>query len=285
VTQARTRTASAPPASPSAKIHSVRDETSYRHIAPYYDWIMAHVDYDGWGRYLSRLWNKFGSDPASILELGAGTCPFASRRVFPAKARVVYTDLSPHMLSRAEPAASAPRRHRAAVNALALPFKARFQLCVMIYDALNYLMSETDLARCLSEILRVLEPGGLFIFDITTEANSRRHFEDVLDYGELEGCTYVRASRYDREARLQSNEFTFFTAAEGGLWRKRVESHQQRIYRVSKLRALARKAGFEVAGCFEGFTLRTGREASERVHFVLRKPGRPRSASKASVIG
>ena len=30
----------------------MRDETSYRVIAPYYDWIMAHVDYDGWGRYL-----------------------------------------------------------------------------------------------------------------------------------------------------------------------------------------------------------------------------------------
>lgn len=250
----------------------MRDETSYKVIAPYYDWIMAHVDYDGWGRYLSRLWNKFGVEPASVLEIAAGTSPFAARRVFPLGARVVFTDLSPFMLRRAPPEARAPRRHRAAANALALPFKARFDLCVMVYDAFNYLMSEADAARCLSEAFRVLAPGGLFLFDITTEANSRRHFENALDYEELDGCLYLRASRYDREARLQTNEFTFFTAAEGGLWRKRAESHQQRIYRVARVRALARKAGFEVAGCFEGFTLKPGREASERVHFALRKP-------------
>jgi SAM-dependent methyltransferase len=256
----------------------MRDETSYKYIAPYYDWIMAHVDYDGWGRHLSRLWNKFGSEPSAILELAAGTCPFASRRVYPRGARVVYTDLSPFMLRRDGAAAdarsggSARTLQKVAANAMALPFKSSFDLCVMIYDALNYLMFEDDVLRCLSEALRVLEPGGLFIFDVTTEANSRRHFEDTLDYGELEGCTYVRASRYDRDARVQSNEFTFFTAEEGGLWSKRVESHQQRIYRISRLRALARKAGFKVAGCFEGFTLRPGREVSERVHLVLKKP-------------
>jgi SAM-dependent methyltransferase len=245
----------------------MRDETSYRVIAPYYDWIMAHVDYDGWGRYLSRLWNKFGDEPSSILELAAGTCPFQSRRVYPRGARVTYTDLSPFMLAQ-----NGKTRGKAAANAQALPFKPGFGLCVMIYDAINYLMFDEEVLRCFREALRVLRPGGLFIFDITTEANSKRHFEDTLDYGELEGCTYIRASRYDRKARLQSNEFTFFTAAEDGLWRRRVESHQQRIYKLARIRSLAREAGFAVAGCFEGFTLRPGLETSERVHFVLKRP-------------
>src|SRR5689334_4185387 len=79
----------------------MRDETSYRVIAPYYDWIMAHVDYDAWGRYLSRVWRKFGPEPSAILELGAGTCPFGRRRVYPDAARVVYADLSPFMLRHA----------------------------------------------------------------------------------------------------------------------------------------------------------------------------------------
>src|SRR6185436_13834315 len=147
-----------------------------------------------------------------------------------------------------------------------------FQVCLMIYDAVNYLMHEEDVSRCFAEVLRVLEPGGLFLFDVTTEANSRRHFEDTLDYGELDGCSYVRASRYDRKARLQTNEFTFFVDDGEGRWRRFRESHQQRIYRVSRLRALARKAGFQAAGVFDGFTMKPGREASERLHFVLRKP-------------
>lgn len=250
----------------------MRDGTSYKVIAPYYDWIMAHVDYDAWGRHLARLWGRFGPEPASVLELGAGTCPFARRGAYPARARVVYTDLSPHMLVRAADGAAPAPPIRAAANALALPFKSPFQLCVMIYDALNYLLSEEDVLACFREVRRVLAPEGLFLFDVTTEANSRRHFEDLLDFGELEGCAYVRESRYDRVERLQSNDFTFFVERGPGCWSRYKEGHRQRIYRLGRLKALARKAGFAVEGCFEDFTFREGREASERVHFVLRRP-------------
>jgi ubiquinone/menaquinone biosynthesis C-methylase UbiE len=247
----------------------MRDETSYRIIAPYYDWIMAHVDYDAWGRYLVRLWKKHGSEPASILELGAGTCPFARRDVYPPEAKVVYSDLSPFMLSQG-PVLSPDCR--VAANALSLPFKGPFDLCLMVYDAINYLMEEEDVSRCFREALRVLAPGGLFIFDITTEANSRKHFHQAVDYGELEGCTYFRESRFDREARIQGNDFIFFVEGSGENWRKVKESHQQRIYKVERLKLVAKKAGFKVEGLFEGFTFRAGSESSERVHFVLRKP-------------
>jgi ubiquinone/menaquinone biosynthesis C-methylase UbiE len=247
----------------------MRDETSYKSIAPYYDWIMAHVDYDAWGRYLARLWKKGGIAPKSVLELAAGTCPFARRDVFPPEALVCYTDLSPFMLARA-PALSPDLR--VAANALALPFKGPFDLCLMIYDAFNYLMEEKDAARCLREAYRVLRPGGLFVFDVTTEANSKRHFDHAVDFGEMEGCTYFRESSYDREGRVQGNDFVFFVEEGRGLFRKVKESHQQRIYSLAKLHALARAAGFEVQGAYEGFTFRPARETSERVHFLLRKP-------------
>lgn len=246
----------------------MRDATSYRAIAPYYDWIMAHVDYDAWGRHLARLWRRFGAAPESVLEIGAGTCPFSRREVFPEGARVVYTDLSPFMLERAD--GEAPG-HRVAANALSLPLKGPFDLALMIYDAFNYLMTEEDVARCLGEVARVLADGGLFIFDVTTESNSRKHFEDMLDFGELEGCTYVRESRYDRGARLQRNDFTFFVRGGGEDWRKIKESHQQRIWRLARVKALARKAGFAVEACLDGFTLKPGDETGERIHFVLRK--------------
>jgi ubiquinone/menaquinone biosynthesis C-methylase UbiE len=253
----------------------MRDETSYRIIAPYYDYIMAHVDYDAWGRYLGRLWKKHGSAPAKILELGAGTCPFARRDVYPSQATVIYSDLSPFMLSQAPDLSPSCR---VAANALALPFKGGFDLCLMVYDAINYLMAESDVLDCLRESRRVLAPGGLFIFDVTTEANSKKHFHHAIDYGELEGCTYFRESHFDRESRLQGNDFVFFVEGKGASnagenrWSKIKESHQQRIYKLDKLKSLAKQAGFKVEGLLEGFTFRPGREASERVHFVLRKP-------------
>ncbi|MDB5105202.1 MAG: Methyltransferase type 11, partial [Fibrobacteres bacterium] len=224
---------------------------------------------DAWGRYLSRLWRKHGTEPRAILELGAGTCPFARRDVYPPEAKVIYSDLSPFMLSQG-PVLSPDCR--VAANALALPFKGPFDVCLMVYDAINYLMREEDVERCLDETLRVLAPGGLFIFDVTTEANSRKHFHQAVDYGELEGCTYFRESHFDRDARIQGNDFIFFVERGGDNWRKVKESHQQRIYKLDRVKAMAKKAGYKVEGVFEGFTFRPGREASERVHFVLRKP-------------
>ena len=247
----------------------MRDETSYRIIAPYYDWIMAHVDYDAWGSYLARLWKKGGVEPRTVLELAAGTCRFARRDVFPPEARVVYSDLSPYMLSRA-PALSPDAR--VAANALALPFKGPFDLCLMIYDAFNYLMDEADASRCLREAHRVLRPGGLFLFDVTTESNSKRHFDQAIDFGEMEGCTYFRESHYDPETRVQGNDFVFFVEQGRGLFRKVKESHQQRIYPLEGLKAMCREAGFQVEGAFEGFTFRPARESSERVHLLLRRP-------------
>lgn len=247
----------------------MRDETSYRIIAPYYDWIMAHVDYDAWGRYLVKLWRKFGQDPKTVLEIGSGTCPFARREMYPAEARVYYSDLSQYMLAQAHDVAA---NKRVAANALALPFRGPFELCVMIYDAINYLMEAEDVTRCLEEVFRILRPNGLFIFDITTEENSRRHFHQAVDFGEMAGCTYFRESGFDREAQLQTNDFIFFVEGKRDCWQKIKESHQQRIYKIDILRACAENAGFIVAGVFEGFTFRTGRDASERIHFVLRKP-------------
>ena len=74
-----------------------------------------------------------------------------------------------------------------------------------------------------------------------------------MDFGELEGCTYFRESSYDKDSRLQSNDFIFFVEGPAGCWRKVKESHQQRIYKVDRVKALARKAGFKVEGLFEGF--------------------------------
>ncbi len=246
----------------------MRDETSYRIIAPYYDWIMAHVDYDAWGRHLAKLWRKYGSEPTSILELGAGTCPFARREVYPSTAKVVYTDLSPFMLTQAHDIHSI---QRVAANALALPFRSRFQLCVMIYDAINYLIEDQDLRTTLNQVHQVLEKRGLFIFDITTAENSRRHFHQAIDFGELEGCTYFRESSFDKETRIQNNDFIFFVEGEKDCWGKVKESHQQRIFEIEHIKALAEESDFVVEAVLEGFTFRTGKETSERVHFVLRK--------------
>ena len=242
----------------------------YQALAPHYNRVMSHVDYPGWARYLKALWRTYHGTkpPARILEIAAGTCPFAAHPIFP-KAFTVFTDLSPTMLQVG--AQHAAPRPRIACDARALPFKEPFDLAVMIYDSLNYLLQDQDVLLALKETHRMLQPGGLFMFDVTTATCSRRHFADSLDFEELDGCTSVRASRYDADSRVQLNLFTLFVAGSDGRYDRREEIHRQRIYPISTLRRLASRAGFTVRACLADFSFKPGTERSERLHFVLQK--------------
>lgn len=263
----------------------MRDQSPYRALPDFYDAVMAHVDYEAWGRYLQRLWSREGLQPHSILEIAAGTCALHRTGAYPESARTVYTDLSAAMLNApkkkrittpsawARPGLSPLPDLRACCNAIALPFRTGdFDLVVMVYDAFNYLMDKRGALACLQEAARVLKPGGLFIFDVTTRTNSLRHFTDFLDIEELPGATLIRRSTFDSESDLQQNAFTIFVEESDGRFRREEETHQQRVFALQDVAAWAEQAGFEVRGRFAGFSMKPGAESSERVHFVLKKP-------------
>jgi SAM-dependent methyltransferase len=247
---------------------------------------MAHVDYPGWASHLRGLWRGAQGGrkhPLRVLELAAGTCRFATPPLFPS-AFTVYTDLSPAMLRYAP--AGIPK---VACDVRALPFKTSsannpgvettdrnadgsFDLILMVYDSLNYLTEPEEVLTALGEAKRLLRPGGVFLFDVTTPTCSRRHFADTLDFQEVDGATVVRASRYDAETETQLNLFTFFIPGADGRYDRREEVHRQRVYPAAHLKKLVRKAGFSLRGCLADFTLKPGSDRDERLHFVLQKP-------------
>jgi SAM-dependent methyltransferase len=259
----------------------------YEALAGHYDTVMAHVDYAGWARHLRGLWHVArgrGARPRRLLELAAGTGRLAETPLFP-DAFAVHTDLNPAMLRRA---LAAPRP--AACDARALPFRDApadpikragkggpgpgFDLALMVYDSLNYLTGPGDVRRAFDEVLRVLAPGGVLLFDVTTATCSRRHFADALDFQETEAGAVIRASRYDAASRTQLNLFTFFAAGPDGRYDRREEVHRQRIWPAAFLKKTAREAGFQVRACLADFTLKPGNDRHERLHFILQKPAR-----------
>jgi SAM-dependent methyltransferase len=270
------------PSAPSLTAESILSPP-YGTLALHYDTVMAHVDYPGWARHLRGLWRSVrgrtgkGSKPGRVLELAAGTCRFASPPLFP-DVFTVHTDLSPAMLAVARDAPA-----RAACNALSLPFRdgparggiagrAGFDLVLMVYDSLNYLTRQEEVCRLFGEALRVLTPGGVFLFDVTTATCSRRHFADTLDFQETEAGAVIRASRYDAKSRTQLNLFTFFTAGPDGRYERHEEINRQRVWPAALLKKTAREAGFTVRACLADFTLNPGSDRHERLHFVLQKP-------------
>src|SRR5690606_39981594 len=82
-----------------------------------------------------------------------------------------------------------------------------FDAALLLYGGLNYLLDEAGIEALLARVHAALRPGGLFVVDQSTPANSINNEAFFADEGEAEGFSFVRRSHYDREARLHTNEF------------------------------------------------------------------------------
>jgi SAM-dependent methyltransferase len=244
----------------------------YEGLAPIYDYVMRHVDYDHWANHVVSLLRRHDGDAPHLLELACGTGNLAVSLARQGYA-VTGFDLSQDMIRVA--------REKAAGAKAPLAFDVRdiraltsdeplgpFPAALCLYDSLNYMLSLEEVAEALDQVHDVLEPGALFIFDVCTERNSMHHFRDVRDIEHGPGFTYTRHSFYDADEGLQFNAFDI--RLEDG--RRRQEKHVQRIYRHDDLVACVEASPFELVEALDGFTLRPGSERSDRVHFILRRP-------------
>src|SRR5690606_32647046 len=147
----------------------------------------------------------------------------------------------------------------------ALPTMPPADVVLLLYDGLNYLLDARDVARLFEGVARVLRPGGVFVVDQSTPANSLNHPDGFDDAGDAGAFTYLRTSRYDPEARLHTTRFRLDVAG-----RVYEETHVQRAYTAAEVEPLARAAGFAVEAAYDGFSDAPAGDATERIHWVLR---------------
>jgi SAM-dependent methyltransferase len=257
------------------------DETDRREMPPYsvlaagYDVVMEHVDYAFWAEYVHGLIRAFHPEAQTVLELGCGTGSLALELAPRGPYRYAGTDAVPEMIRVA--------RAKAEMAGADLQFEVAdftnyrvgtpVDVVLLLYDGLNYLL-ETDpirsLFRCTYDALK---PGGLFLFDQSTPANSENNEALFEDAGAYDAFRFRRRSRYDRETRLHTTTFELTVTG-----RSFLETHVQKAYTPGEIRALVEEAGFEVAAAYDGFSQREADEDSERIHWVVHRPAAPEAS-------
>jgi SAM-dependent methyltransferase len=154
-----------------------------------------------------------------------------------------------------------------------LDIRAKFDLVTCWFDSINYLLTKSELDKTFRNISRVLNNGGVFMFDINTiyglsvnwPDSSPCVLQDAKDIFEVHICPPI----------FKRNIVTLRIIGfikHGRYWRRVVEVHKERGYRLSEIRKSFKKAHFKELGCWESLKKMTKpKRDSGKVFFMLRK--------------
>jgi SAM-dependent methyltransferase len=223
---------------------------AYESLAPFYDSYTTGYGHEAWLASIEEIALSHGLRGNRLLDVGCGT----GKSFLPMLERgyeVTACDISPAMVERAREVAGDDARVVVA-DARELPVLGRFDLVTSVDDALNYLLSEQELAMAFEGVARNLRPGGLFAFDLNTIRCYRDYFLRDMAL-EADGAFFCwRGEAEDGEVEpgaLLTASIEVFSSDDGECWRRSSSRHVQRHHPPELVGSLLSAAGFAVVEC------------------------------------
>ena len=243
----------------------------YFSLAGFYDRIMSDTDYDRWAEHYVKIFAHMNADVKTILDLACGTgiitCRLAEKGY-----ELIGVDLSPEMLMEANARAAAGKYDIAPMfinqDLRELDMYGTSDAAICSFDGVNYLQPE-DIADVFKRVSYFVRPGGVFIFDVNTEAKFRK----------MDGMTYVdedddffcvwRTDYYeeDRECVYCVDIFR----SEGGLWDRTSEEHVEYTHDTDSLLAALSENGFEDIKVYGELSFEPALEDEDRIFICCRR--------------
>ncbi|HLJ55895.1 MAG TPA: class I SAM-dependent methyltransferase [Chthonomonadaceae bacterium] len=243
-------------------------------VAPLYDKLMHDVPYPSWMRYLKEHLDQASLSPTSVLDLACGTGN-VSELLAREGHEVVGADISEAMIAAARDKAAAaglPIRYSVQDAAeLSLP-GCQFDLCVSLFDSLNYVLDPERLQMAFARVFAHLRPGGLFLFDMNSEYALMNHFFDQSNRAADAELRYDWVSEYYPETRRCRIAMQFWHRQADGSDRKFHEEHWQFAYREEEVAAMLERAGFTAVRAYQAYTLRPAHRLTDRIFYSAKRP-------------
>lgn len=210
---------------------------------------------------------------ARILDLCCGTGQTA-QKLTALGYRVTGLDGSPEMLNYARENAPGVEFLLADARSFRLPLK--YHAVISVFDSLNHIMSAKELGDVFRSVFSVLRPGGLFMFDLNTEAGYLHEWNGDFSIIEDDHVCVVR-STYSISSRTADFDAAVFRLSNGSWYRQDFVLYQK-CHAAAAVKSALKVAGFTELETY-GFDWQSGMSSltknSRRVFFLCRKPKVP----------
>lgn len=150
-----------------------------------------------------------------------------------------------------------------------LELHSNIDTAVCLVDGVNHVTDPRDVKRFFKVVHGLLNPGGLFIFDINTKYKLETVMGENVFYSIDDSIACIWKCSFSKPG-ISESDITFFKKKDG-LYERFDEIIYQRAYEDTDIREYISKAGFELVDTFDGETFQKPGVKSERVYYVCRK--------------
>lgn len=244
---------------------------AYTGFAVLYDLFMDNVPYKEWASYLHEILQEYNVNDGIVLDMGCGTGNI-TEYLADAGYDMIGIDNSEDMLNIA-----IDKRDESGLDILYLLQDMReFELygtvaaAVSICDAINYITEYDELVEVFHLVNNYLDPGGVFIFDLSTERKYLNIGDSTIAENRDEG-SFIWENSYYPDERLNRYDLTVFERLPDGLYRKHEETHLLRAYTTEEIKKALSEAGLEFAAAYRAFTHDAPDAQSERIYIIAKE--------------
>lgn len=245
---------------------------SYTKFASLYDGLMnSDINYSEWADYIENIFGFYDKSPEIVCDLACGTgnitLPLARRGY-----EMIGVDKSFDMLSIAREKAAETNTEvlflEQDLRRLDLYGGCGAFLCMI--DGFNYILNPNSLYGAAKRIKDCfLEPGGIFVFDISSEYKLKNYIGDNTFIHDGDGVFYTWENKYYGKTRLCEMYLNFFVKAKHG-YDRFGERHIQRAYSEEEIKKIFNKAGFSEVDAFSPLSFDNPKKDDMRIVFAAR---------------
>ncbi|HEY41663.1 MAG TPA: class I SAM-dependent methyltransferase [Dehalococcoidia bacterium] len=150
-----------------------------------------------------------------------------------------------------------------------------YHAAISAFDSLNHIMTLEELTAVFCNVYASLTEGGIFLFDLNTEAAHRTRWDGSVESNIEDDNVYLTRMSYDAEERTARFDATIFRLREGA-WQRSDFTLLQKHYSEAEVRSALQVASFaeiDTHSLDRERGLVEVTEESNRVFFVCRKRG------------